>query len=161
MPQEKVRETLDILESDDFVAHQTEFAIGICASLLGKLGWCTLTTPLGTPGCLIRIEQLRRPGEKGTRKVRLAPYRDESEALALAKFMNDPSVRRRFLQAAVANPWLVMCSMVSMVDVTERIKMPGQSKWLVWLSGDFSVKGNSSGIQSWDIRSGGRSLSIQ
>ena len=116
---------MDILESDDFAAHQTEFAIGICATLLGKLRWCTLTTPLGTPGCLIRIEQLRKPGEKGTRKVRPVPYRDESEAQALAKFRNDLSVRCRFLQAAMTTPCLVTCSMVSMMDVTERLKVPG------------------------------------
>ena len=72
----------------------------------------------GTPGCLIRIEQLRRPGEKGTCKVRPVPYRDETEELALAKFKNDLVVRRRFLQVAVSNPCLVTCSMVSMMDVT-------------------------------------------
>ena len=86
--------------------------------------------------------------------VKPPPYRDESEAQALAKFRNDLSVRRRFLQAAVSNPCLVTCSMVSMMDVTERLKVPGQSKWLVWLSGDFSVKGNSFGIEFWDPKLG-------
>ena len=40
------------------------------------------------------------------------------------------------------------------MDVTERLKVPGHSKWLVWLSGDFSVKGNSFGIEFWDPKLG-------
>jgi hypothetical protein len=41
-----------------------------------------------------------------------------------------------------------------MMDVTERLKVPGQSKWLVWLIGDFSVKENSFGIEFWDPKLG-------
>ena len=59
------------------------------------------------------------------------------------------SVRRRFLEATVENPHIVNCSMVSVMPVDDRLCLPGQYNWLVWLSGDFSLEGNSYGIEFW------------
>jgi hypothetical protein len=54
------------------------------------------------------------------------------------------------LTAAASNPRVASCSMVSVLPAEERLKVPGQSKWLVWLGGDFSVLGQSFGIEYWD-----------
>ena len=78
-----------------------------------------------------------------------ASHHGESSELTLAKFHNDMSVRRRFLEATADNPRIVTCSMVSVMSVDDRLCVPGQSKWLVWLSGDFSLEGNSYGIEFW------------
>jgi hypothetical protein len=34
-------------------------------------------------------------------------------------------------------------------SIGTKISIPGQSKWLVWLSGDFSKKAQSFGIEMW------------
>ena len=40
-------------------------------------------------------------------------------------------------------------SMVSLLPLQQRLQIPGQSKWLVWLSGDFSMLGQSYGVEMW------------
>ena len=77
-------------------------------------------------------------------------HHNESMELTLKKFHNDLSVRRRFLEAALDNPQIITTSMVSVMAVDDRLMVPGQSKWLVRLSGDFSLEGNSYGIEFWD-----------
>ena len=149
MPKGKIADALAILNSDELASHQVSFSIDLIASLVGKLNWCTYTSALGSPGCLINICKQRRAGEQGGRKVRPASHHGESSELTLAKFHNDMSVRRRFLEAAADNPRIVTCSMVSVMSVDDRLCVPGQSKWLVWLSGDFSLEGNSYGIEFW------------
>ena len=101
--------------------------------------------------CLINIERQRRPGEPGTRKVKPIRSSGESEQLALAKFHNDLLVRKVFLEAAAASPRIASCSMASVLPIEDRLKIPGQSKALVWLSGDFSVPGQSWGVAFWDF----------
>ena len=60
MPLDKIQQSLDILNSDDFAAHQVSFPIGPCATLRGKIRWSSLTTPLGDMPCLINTEKARR-----------------------------------------------------------------------------------------------------
>ena len=45
------------------------------------------------------------------------------------------------------NPAVASCSIASMLSLDQRLAVPGQSKWLVWLSGDFSMKAQSYGIE--------------
>ena len=151
MPLDKIQQSLDILNSDDFASHQISFPIGPCATLRGKIRWSSLTTPLGDMPCLINIEKQRRPGEPGTRKIKPIRSSGESEQLALSKFRNDLLVRKVFLEAAAASPRIASCSMASVLPIEDRLKIPGQSKALVWLSGDFSVLGQSWGIEFWDF----------
>ena len=40
--------------------------------------------------------------------------------------------------------------MASVLPIEDRLKIPGQSKALVWLSGDLSVLGQSWGIEFWN-----------
>ena len=151
MPLDKIQQSLDILNSDDFAPHQVSFPIGPCATLRGKIRWSSLTTPLGDMPCLINIEKQRRPGEPGTRKIKPIRSSGESEQLALSKFRNDLLVRKVFLEAAAVSPRIASCSMASVLPIEDRLKIPGQSKALIWLSGDFSALGQSWGIEFWDF----------
>ena len=146
MPLDKIQQSLDIVNSGDFASHQVSFPIGSCATLRGKTRWPSLTTPPGDMPCLIKIERQRRPGEPGTRRIRPIRPSGESEQLALSKFRNDLLVRKVFFEATTANPCIASCSMASVLSIEDSLKIPGQSKALVWLSGDFSVLG-----QPWDI----------
>jgi site-specific DNA-cytosine methylase len=150
MPLDKIEEALAIINSDVFALHQSSFPIGLCATLRGKIRWAAYTTPLGDMPCLINIEKTRRVGEPGARKVKPIRSSGESEELTLRKFQNDLLIRKKFLTAAASNPRIASCSMVSVLPVEERLKVPGQSKWLIWLGGDFSVLGQSFGIEYWD-----------
>ena len=66
--------------------------IDICATLNGKLGWCTYSTPMGSVPCLINIEKQRALGATGRRKVKPTKFLGESEATTLAKFHNDLAI---------------------------------------------------------------------
>ena len=112
MPLDKIQQSLDILNSDDFAPHQISFPIGPCATLRGKIRWSSLTTPLGDMPCLINIEKQRRPGEPVTRKIKPIRSSGESEQLALSKFRNDLLVRKVFLESVPALhhvPWHLSC----------------------------------------------------
>ena len=117
---------------------------------MGKLNWCNYTSPLGSPACLIAICKQRVVGVPGGHRVSPRSHHWESKELTLKKFHNDMSVRRRFLQAALRNSNIVTCSMVSIMFVEDRLQVPGQSKFLTWVSGDFSIDSNSFGIEFWD-----------
>ena len=69
----------------------------------------------------------------------------------MSKFRNDLLVRKAFLEEAAVSPRIASCSMASVLPIEDRLKIPGQSKALVWLSGDFSVLGQSWGIEFWDF----------
>lgn len=150
IPKDKIQAVLDLLQSDTFSPSQSRFPIQACASLRGKLIWASICTPLGDSAALIRIEKMRNHGESGTRQVPPLAMPGESAELTLAKFHNDLLVRRLFFEAALTNPDLVSCPMLSLLSVEDRLQIPGQSKWLVWISGDFSKKGQSFGIEYWD-----------
>lgn len=147
MPTPKILEAIAILESDHFAKSATEFEIDICATLNGKLNWCTYSTPMGSVPCLINIEKQRMLGATGRRKVKPTKFLGEDEATTLAKFHNDLNVRLRFLKAAAANPHIATCSMLSLMDLEDRLQVPGQSQSMAWISGDFSKKGQSFGVE--------------
>ena len=149
MPHNKIQEVIDILESDDFSESATEFEIDICATLRGKLRWALLATKLGDAPALIHIEQQREPGKSNSRKVRPARLHGESQQLSTAKFLNDMRVYKLLMYACRDNPDVATCSLVSLLPLEQRLTVPGQSKWLVWLSGDFSMKAQSFGIELW------------
>ncbi len=115
----------------------------------GKLRWALLATKLGDSPALINIERLRIPHKSNKRKVKPTRHHGESQALATAKFRNDMHVYRLLMYACRDNPAVATCSMVSMLPLDQRLAVPGQSKWLVWLSGDFSMKAQSYGIELW------------
>jgi hypothetical protein len=150
MPRDKLESALDLLRSDEFAPHQALFSINSCASLEGKLRWATLATPLGSTGALINICKQRLLNNSSDRMVAPARFHRESPALALAKFHNELLIRKLFLEAAMLNPNLAACSMLSVLRVADRLKVPGESTMLVWLSGDFSMEGNSFGVEFWD-----------
>ena len=56
-----------------------------------------------------------------------------------------------FLEAAAASPRIASCPMASVLPIEDILEIMGQSKALVWLSGDFSVLGQSWGIEFWDF----------
>jgi hypothetical protein len=39
--------------------------------------------------------------------------------------------------------------MTAILPLEQRLVIPGQSKWLVWLLGDFVIKAQSFGIEMW------------
>ena len=149
MPQEKIEEVIGILDSDAFNEEATEFEIDLCATLRGKLRWALLATKLGDSPALINIEKRREPHKSNKRKVKPMRHHGESQELATAKFKNDMHVYRLLMYACRDNPAVASCSMVSMLTLEQRLAVPGQSKWLVWLSGDFSMKAQSYGIELW------------
>ena len=69
--------------------------------------------------------------------------------MSTAKFLNDMRVYRLLMYACRDNPAVATCSLVSLLPLEQRLAVPGQSKWLVWLSGDFSMKAQSYGIELW------------
>jgi len=147
MPREKLEAALLLLESEEFAPSKETFAIDLCQSLEGKLRWATFATPLGSTGALIGICKQRRLNESSDRMVHPARYQRESRPLALAKFHNELLIRKIFLRAAMDDPSLASCSMLSVLKVVDRLRIPGESKWLVWLSGDFSMHGQSFGVE--------------
>ena len=147
MPKDKLEAALSMLESEAFSSEKRVFPIDLCQSLEGKLRWATLATPLGSTGALIGICKQRQLNESGDRSVPPARYQRESPTLALAKFHNELLIRKLFLRAAVADPSLASCSMLSMLKIEDRLHIPGESKWLAWLSGDFSMHGQSFGVE--------------
>ena len=147
MPVVKIKEVLELLDSDDFAKHQQAFPIGACATLRGKMRWAAYATKLGDTPCLINVEKQRKTGESGIRKVKPWRHAGETHEVALAKFQNDLLVRRAFFEAAAQNPAIASCSMVSVMPLCDRLLVPGQSKMLVYLSGDFSLVGQSFGIE--------------
>ena len=75
----------------------------------------------------------------------------ESADQALAKFHNDLLVYKHLMYACRDNSRVASCSMASILPLEQRLTIPGQSKWLVWLSGDLSIKANSFGIEMWHL----------
>ena len=71
MPMPKIKEAIEILESEHFDKGATEFMIDICATLNGKLGW------LGSVPCLINIEKQRALGATGKKKVKPTKFLGE------------------------------------------------------------------------------------
>ena len=71
----------------------------------------------------------------------------ESDDQALAKFHNDLLVYKHLMYACMDNPRVASCSMASILPLEQQLAMPGQSKCLVWLSGDFRIKAQSFGIE--------------
>ena len=151
MPHNKIQEAIDILESGSFNESATEFEIVLCATLRGKLRWALLATPLGDSPALIHIEMQRETGKSNKRKVKPARLHGESQQLSTAKFLNDMRVYRLLMYACRDNSAVATCSLVSLLPLEQRLAVPGQSKWLVWLSGDFSMKAQSYGIELWHL----------
>ena len=149
MPHEKIQEAIDILESDHFAPTATEFQIDICATLRGKLRWALYATKIGDSAALINIERQRQPGKSNSRKVKARRHHGETQEMATKKFHNDMLVYKLMLYACRANPRVATASMVSLLPLQQRLQIPGQSKWLVWLSGDFSMLGQSYGVEMW------------
>ena len=149
MPYEKIQEAIDILESDHFAPAATEFEIDICATLRGKLRWALYATKIGDSAALINIERQRTPGKTNARKVRPRRHHGETQEMATRKFHNDMLVYKHMLYACRDNPRVATASMVSLLPLQQRLQIPGQSKYLVWLSGDFSMLGQSYGIEMW------------
>ena len=149
MPHDKVYvcEVIAILDSDAFSAEQQTFDIDLCATLRGKLRWALLAPKLGDSPALIGIEKYRQLGKSIKRKVLPRRFHGESQEMATAKFHNDMCVYRKLMYACRDNSSVATCSMASSMPLQQRLKIPGQSKWLVWLSGDFSVKGQPFGIE--------------
>ena len=154
MPYPKICEVIDILESDNFNSDAKEFEIDQCATLRGKLRWALLATKLGDSPALINIEKKRATGKSNKRKVKPSRFHNESQELATAKFHNDMCVYRHMMYACRDNPSVASCSMVSMLPLEKRLLIPGQSKWLVWLSGDFSMLAQSYGVELWHPEKG-------
>jgi hypothetical protein len=148
MPLEKIVAALDILLSDEFNGTFDDFQLAACASLHGKIRWACLCTPLGDCHFLINIERQRKGSEPGHRRVKAWRHTGESEEMALAKGRNDLLIRRVFLEACIRDPRLASTSMVNLMTLENRMLVPGQSKYLVWLSGDFSVLGQSFGFEA-------------
>ena len=149
MPHEKIQEAIDILESEHFAPTATEFQIDICATLRGKMRWALYATKIGDSAALINIERQRQPGKTNARKVKPRRHHGETQEMATRKFHNDMLIYKLMLYACRSNPRVATASMVSLLPLQQRLQIPGQSKWLVWLSGDFSMLGQSYGIEMW------------
>ena len=89
MPQDKIQQVIDLLESPEFGPDKTHFTIDQCASLRGKLRWALYATKMGDSAALIGIEKLRMPNVSS--KVRVQPVRrlGETQLQATKKFHND------------------------------------------------------------------------
>ena len=148
MPRDKIIAALDMLNSDLFHPSVTDFQLSACASLHGKMRWAGFCTPLGECNFLINIERQRIEGESGNRRVKAWRHSGETPECALVKGHNDLLIRKLFLEACLANPNVASCSMVSLMTFEDRLLVPGQSQWLFWLSGDFSLQGQS---MTWEI----------
>ena len=149
MPQDKIQQVIDLLESPEFAPDKTHFTIDQCASLRGKLRWALYATKMGDSAALIGIEKLRLPNVSS--KIRVQPVRHmgETQVQATMKFHNDLLTYKKLMYACRDNPRVASCSMASVLPLEQRLSIPGQSKWLVWLSGDFSKKAQSFGIEMW------------
>lgn len=154
MPREKMQAALKLLNSPQFAPERRRFSIKECASLIGKLRWVHTATPLGSSSALIGIVKQRRLSDVSDREVKPWGFRGETEALTLAKFHNDIRVNRVFLEAAVRDPSIASCSLMATIKVQERLAIPGQSAGLFWISGDFSMLGQSYGIEYIDQSKG-------
>jgi hypothetical protein len=83
MPYPKICEVIDILESDNFNLDATEFEIGQCATLRGKLRWALLATELGDSTALINLEKRRATGKNNKRKVKPTRFHNDPHELKL------------------------------------------------------------------------------
>ena len=149
MPHDKIQQVIDLLESSDFAPDKRSFTIEACASLRGKLRWALYATKMGDSAALINIEKQRQRNHSSKVKVKPIRHCGETADQALVKFHNDLLVYKHLMYACRANPRVASCSMVSVLPLEQRLAIPGQSKWLVWLSGDFSIKAQSFGIEMW------------
>ena len=143
------KQVIDLLESPDFASDQRTFSIEACASLRGKLRWALYATKMGNSAALIHIEKQRQKNHSSKAKAKPVRHCDESADQALAKFHNDLLVYKHLMYACRDNPRVASCSMASIQPLEQRLAIPGQSKWLVCLSGDFSIKAQSFGIEMW------------
>ena len=104
---------------------------------------------MGDSAALIGIEKLRMPNVSS--KIRVQPVRHlgETQLQATMKFHNDLLTDKKRMYACKDNPRAASWSMTSVLPLEQRLSILGQSKWLVWLSGDFSKKAQSFGIEMW------------
>ena len=149
MPHDKIQQVIDLLESPDFAPDKSTFSIEQCASLRGKLRWALYATKMGDSAALINIEKQRKTNQSAKIKVKPVRHGGETQEKANAKFHNDLHVYKLLMYACRDNPRIASCSMASVLPLQQRLSIPGQSKWLVWLSGDFSIKAQSFGIEMW------------
>lgn len=154
MPRDKIQQTLDILNSKEFGSGATVFPIDKCSSLRGKLRWALLASKMGDSASLIGIEKQRNVNGSSKRFVHPARHCGESQAMATKKFHNDLIFYKKLMEACLANPAVASCSMLSLLPLDQRLNIPGQSKHLVWLSGDFSKKAQSFGVEGWHASKG-------
>ena len=147
MPRPKILEVLAMLESPAFDSSATKFEIDLCATLRGKMRWAAYCTKLGDAPALIGIEMQRSDSKRGSTLVYPKRQPGESREATNAKFHNDIKIYRQYFKLLANNPRLASCSMVSAMRLEDRLEVPGQSKHLIWLSGDFSIEGQAFGIE--------------
>ena len=104
---------------------------------------------MGDSAALIGIEKLRM--QNVSSKIRVQPVRHlgETQLQATMKFHNDLLTYKKLMYACRDTPRVASCSMASALPLEQRLYIPGQFKWLVWLSGDFSKIAQSFGIEMW------------
>ena len=147
MPRPKIVEVLAMLESPAFDSRATKFEIDLCASLRGKMRWAAYCTKLGDAPALIGIEMQRSEKIRGNKQVSPKRQNGETQEVTNAKFHNDIKIYKQYFRLLANNPRLASCSMVSAMRLKDRLKVPGQSKHLMWLSGDFSIEGQAYGVE--------------
>ena len=143
MPHEGVQQVIDLLGPPDFAP------IGACAPLRGKLRWALYATKVGDPAAPINIGGQRQGNHPSKTKVGPVGHCGGPAGQALAKPHNDLLVYKHLVYACRGNPRVAPCPMASILLLGQRLAMPGQSKWLVWPSGDPSTKAQPFGIGVW------------
>ena len=109
--------------------------------------WAAYCTKLGDAPTLIGIEMQRSDSKRGGALVYPKRQPDESREATNAKFHNDIKIYKQFFKLLANNPRLASCSMVSAMRLEDRLEVPGQSKHLMWVSGDFSIEGQAFGVE--------------
>jgi hypothetical protein len=89
VPQDKIQQVIDLLESPEFAPDKTHFTIDQCASLRGKLRWALYATSVGDSAALIGIEKLRMPNVSSEIRVQPVRHMGETQVQATMKFHND------------------------------------------------------------------------
>ena len=89
----------------------------------------------------------RSDSKRGSTLVYPKRQPGESREATNAKFHNDIKIYRQYFKLLANNPRLASCSMVSAMRLEDRLEVPGQSKHLMWVSGDFSIEGQAFGIE--------------
>ena len=131
MPQERVQQVIDLLESPDFAPDRRTFSMEACDSLRGKLRWALYATKMSDSVALINIEEQRQRNHSSKVKVKPVRHCGESADQALAKFHNGLLVYKHLMYAYRDNRRVASYSMASIQPLELRLAISGQSKRVV------------------------------